>query len=810
MTPNRPTRYLACLLVAAALAAGCADEGIVRDRGTRAVVIGIDSADWTIIDALAAEGGMPNLAKLKQRAAWGKIETLHDIPLSPVVWTSVATGKTAAKHGISWFMVDQPDGTRVPIRSHNRRARAIWNILADHDRRPVVLGWWATFPAEEVGDGAIVSDALGFHGFGATARAGDDAKKTYPQELFARVDPLVPPEQQLSHDFVSRFVHITPEDYRAEMYDPARHPAHNPFNPIHLFQQYAVTAQGYAAIAEDLLAKQRYDLFMTYFEQVDSFSHLFMKYAPPRLEWIDDDAAVARYQGVVHEWYRYQDELLGRLLAKIDLDDTAVFIVSDHGFKSGERRIRSEQTVDVRRAHLDHETHGIFLAAGPHIRRGVEVTGASVLDLTPTVLHYLGFPVAKDMDGKVLESVFDDGFAGQEGIRYVSTYEPADDARVAEAGAGDAGEDFSRDESEKAMAALRSLGYVGDAPAEGAGGAAPGDASGEAAGAESSPEVHNNLGQIHLRNGELEAARREFEKALELDPRNSDALLNLSSIHAAEGRIGAAEHLVKQALQVNPNSIGALAQLAEIERDKGNPGEAVRLFEEALAIDDALPFLHQGYGDVLQRAGRFEDAERAFKSVLELDPDSFKARYNLGVTYGSQGRIDDAVAMYEEALEAAPKHPEVVLAHNNLGVIHLERGENDDARSRFEQAVRSSLGHFESRFNLALIYSDDGRLEDAIKLLEDAAAMAPNHQAVTVRLGFAYLAAGRGEDAYRSLLLVRRLYPDNWAAALGLAVLHARAEQPDESRRLLEEALRLGGEDARTQASAFPVLQAFL
>ena len=58
---------------------------------------------------------MPNLAALRERSAWGPIETLHDIPLSPVIWTSVATGKTAAKHGISWFMVDRPDGTRVPV-----------------------------------------------------------------------------------------------------------------------------------------------------------------------------------------------------------------------------------------------------------------------------------------------------------------------------------------------------------------------------------------------------------------------------------------------------------------------------------------------------------------------------------------------------------------------------------------------------------------------------------------------------------------------------------------------------------------------
>src|SRR5207249_2372029 len=93
--------------------------------------------------------------------------------------------------------------------------------------------------------------------------------------------------------------------------------------------------------------------------------------------------------------------------------------------KSGDRRIRSEETVDVKRAHLDHETQGIFIAAGPHIRRGAKIDGASVLDLTPTILHYLGFAVAKDMDGKVLQDAFEPEFAAKHEVRYVASYEQA-------------------------------------------------------------------------------------------------------------------------------------------------------------------------------------------------------------------------------------------------------------------------------------------------------------------------------------------------------------------------------------------------
>ncbi len=779
------------------LLAGCSAEQGAEQPTNRAVVIGIDSADWRIIDALAAEGEMPNLMSLRERGVSGPLETLNDIALSPVIWTSMATGKTAAKHGITWFMVDQPDGTRVPVRSTNRKTAAVWNILAANDLSSAVVGWWATYPAEEVGEGAIVSDALGFHGFGSTARGGDDLRKTYPSSMFAEVDALVPPDQQVSSEFVRRFVHISEEDYRDEMFDPARFPKRNPFNPIHLFQQYAVTAMGYTAISEKLLEERNDDLFMVYFEQVDSFSHLFMKYAPPRREGIDEEE-FERYRDVVHEWYLYQDELLGRLLAKIDLETTAVFIVSDHGFKSGERRIKSGEVIDIKKAHLDHETDGVFLAAGPHIPRGGEISGASVLDLTPTLLHYLGLPIGKDMAGKVLVDTFDAEFQADHPIRYVSTHEKGDRSRLAaDATPVEAG---SQGEVEDG---LRALGYIGDADEERAGDT---DAPAE----QTSPEIHNNMGRILLRDGEHEKALGEFNKALALNPNNAEALLNISAIHQGQGKNDIAQHFIQRALAVDPNSVGALAQLAEIRRDEGDLAEAIRLFAEALAIDDSHPFLFQGIGDVLQRNGQYEQAVQAFKNVLALEPDSFKARYNLSVTYTNMGRVDEAIAICEEALELSPKNPEAPAARNNLGAIYLSRGENELALEHFEAALKAAPFNLESRYNAALLYMEQGRTDEAIERLEEAAKLQPNHESVNLRLGLVYLGVGRGEDAYRHLLLVRRLYPQNWSATVALAALHARAEQPDLAEQLLAEAEKSGGELARAFAADFPVLAPLL
>ena len=73
----------------------------------KVLLIGWDAADWKVINPLMDAGKMPNLEKLVNQGVKGNLSTLYPM-LSPMLWTSIATGKRAHKHGIHGFSEPDP------------------------------------------------------------------------------------------------------------------------------------------------------------------------------------------------------------------------------------------------------------------------------------------------------------------------------------------------------------------------------------------------------------------------------------------------------------------------------------------------------------------------------------------------------------------------------------------------------------------------------------------------------------------------------------------------------------------------------
>src|SRR5262245_11217313 len=123
----------------------------------RVLLMGWDAADWKVINPLMDQGLMPTLEKVVNAGVIGNLATL-DPPLSPILWSSIATGKLGDKHGILGFV--EPDTKNMairPVQSTSRKVKAVWNILSQNGIKANVVGWWPSHPAESI-NGIMVSN----------------------------------------------------------------------------------------------------------------------------------------------------------------------------------------------------------------------------------------------------------------------------------------------------------------------------------------------------------------------------------------------------------------------------------------------------------------------------------------------------------------------------------------------------------------------------------------------------------------------------------------------------------------------------
>ena len=123
----------------------------------RLLIIGWDAADWVIIRQLFERRLLPNLQRMVEAGVHADLATLEP-RLSPLLWSSIATAKTADKHGILNFVEPDPEGGGIRLStSTTRRTKALWNILTQSGLRTNVVSWYASHPAEPI-DGVCVSN----------------------------------------------------------------------------------------------------------------------------------------------------------------------------------------------------------------------------------------------------------------------------------------------------------------------------------------------------------------------------------------------------------------------------------------------------------------------------------------------------------------------------------------------------------------------------------------------------------------------------------------------------------------------------
>lgn len=626
---------------------------------------------------------MPTLRRLVDNGVGGNVASLQPM-LSPMLWNSIATGKMPSRHGVHGFTEPCPDGSGVrPVSSTSRKCKAVWNILSQVGLKSNVLGWFASHPAEPI-NGVMVSNRYQrFNHDSPTGAQGElSAGTIHPERLTETLAALRVGVDELDDQVLLPFVPLAAEiDQRRDR---------------KLYQLSVLLAECFSlqAAAIHLIRTEPWDFTAVYFDTIDRVCHAFMQFHPPRMPHVDEKL-YRLYSQVVTGIYRLHDMMLDGMLAQAP-PDTTVMVVSDHGyhadyFRPYEAPGRPANPV------ASHRHYGMLCMHGPGLGRATRLYGASVLDITPTILAMFGLPLGADMAGRPLVEAFESPPELERVVSWDSI----------EGASGQHPQDLREDPAQayETLQHLADLGYI-TAPKA--------DKQDTIQDTLLSNQYQLALSLLHERK-QAEALAL-VEELLTRLPDNPRYLMLAARCHHQLGQRGQCRHYVERTLDKMEDSAEARLLQAKLEFGDGHVEAALELLAELERSHPRLPGLQLEIGRVYLRRRRWSEAEHAFGAVLDRDPDSAHAHEGLAAAYLGQRRDEEAANEALTSIELLRHYPR---AHYRLGIALARLKRYRQAIEAFEMVLSMMPGLCNAHRWLTRLFAREGnsRMSDFHRLI---------------------------------------------------------------------------------------------
>ncbi len=276
------------------------EQPMASPRKERLLLIGLDCAEPSLVfDAWRDD--LPNLRRLAERGAWGRMRTC-DPPMAVPAWACMMSGRDPGELGIYGFCNRARHSYDAPAISTGLAVteKRLWQILSAEGLRCAVVNVPGTYPPSPL-NGVLVSCFLA---------PSNESQYTYPAELRDEIEGMA-----------GGYV-IDVRDFRTE--DKGRL----------LRDIRAMTAKRFE-VARRLLARERWDLFALVETGIDRVHHGFWRF-------FDREHRLYRpgnrFESAVHDHYVEVDAEIGRTLDAAG--DVSVMVVSGHGARRLEGGVR--------------------------------------------------------------------------------------------------------------------------------------------------------------------------------------------------------------------------------------------------------------------------------------------------------------------------------------------------------------------------------------------------------------------------------------------------------------------------------------
>ena len=268
-------------------------------KRNRLLFIGFDAGDTELIEQWCQEGFLPNISSMRQRGAWGRLQTTADV-VHVSAWPSIFTGALPDEHGLYHAYVMQP-GQQNPVRPRPEQSPVpfFWKLLSEQNMRCVVMDAFMTCPLQPFNGAQIVE-------WGTWSWFTEPA--------------IIPAE--LKRDMQKAFGSYPAEDHSKVGMTP-------PPDPEGFYRRLLAAVEKKTRVLKWLMGREAWDLFLVVFGESHPAGHYLWHYHDP--SYIAHPAhSSASLRTALRDVYAALDKAVGELLQQVD-DDTTVWLVSGDG-----------------------------------------------------------------------------------------------------------------------------------------------------------------------------------------------------------------------------------------------------------------------------------------------------------------------------------------------------------------------------------------------------------------------------------------------------------------------------------------------
>ena len=304
--------------------------------------------------------------------------------------------------------------------------------------------------------------------------------------------------------------------------------------------------------------------------------------------------------------------------------------------------------------------------------------------------------------------------------------------------------------------------------------------------------AHVLLAEAYIGMDQPDLARREFQRALQLDAQNSQARTSLARLYLQTGEIELAAQEARNVLTGRPRDARSRLILASALIQQERPEEALEALDPLGNGEDLVPTARLDLARLRRRAGD-SDGSRAILTNL-LDNAALRAGAQAGLIDGDlrDGLPDQAIARLEGWISEEPDRADLYLLRGRVRLGMVSDGElaqPTEAEADLKSALEKGLAGIQAHLLLASLYLRTGATDAAFQILQEAAEIAPLDPRVPFQLATIAEQLGRTDELKEAYESVLRLDQEQPVVKNNLAWLLASAEEPSEED--LDRAMQL-------------------